>query len=349
MEGECEKTRRGVRITDILFVSEFFYPRAAGGEIWSWELCKALAKEHNVTVLTLRHDDASRAETVDGVQIFRPYDAGKGRLGRRLAAGNLKKSVKGYLTRNTPDVIHVMAYAMNMSISRLAKRQNIPCVTAVHSYFGKSWKKLSKISPLLREYEKRALLKDKSHVMHVPSTYLKERIQRDLGKRCAVVHNWVTALPKAPKRTDEYLFVGSLEPVKNPLACLDVTKKLVVIGTGSLRKKMEKEAAKKGVQCEFHDHLSRKETLQRIGSAKLVLIPSVTESFSLVALEAVAQGTPVAGNMVGILPELPGVVSFPPKNIPTLTKQQVADVKKKFTIEKAVQGILACYEKAINM
>jgi len=336
----------------ILFVSEYFYPRAAGGEIWSWELCTELAaRGHEVTVIACRHDKSPPAERARGVRIIRPVKAGSERVTRKIAAMRLVSYVKRHIeTHRGIDVIHTMAYAVSAGVSALARRHGIPCVTSVHSYFGRDWRRIASTGGFIQWYERKTLKDDKSSVIHVPSEYLRRRIRQDTGKDSMVIHNWVTdKFPDErpmPKRT--LLFVGSLEPVKNPLACLKAAKarnaRLVVIGSGSLEDEMRERAIQERVNVIFLNDVKREDTLGYIGGASLVLVPSVTESFSLVALEAVAQGTPVSGTPVGILPELPGIIPFPPKRIPERLPEGIKKaIRRKFSRAAAIKRFEATY------
>ncbi len=342
---------------NILFVSEYFYPRAAGGEVWAWELCTELAKRgHKITVITTNHDDLKTAETVQGVRILRPVKSPKhigNRVGRWLANKRLIKHVEQYIKVNKGiDLVHTMAYGVNVPVSRLAKRHSIPCITAVHSFFGKDWSIVLPL-PFMRWQERMTIEKDESTLMHVPSEYLRKRIKEETGRETAVVHNWLPEKFPKPRKFGQptLLFVGSLERVKDPLACIPVAKRLdmplVVIGSGSLEEDLLRDAQRAGIDCAVRPHATREQTLAAIGGAAMVLIPSVTESFSLVALEAIAQGTPVAGNAVGILSELPGVVAWPPKKVsPRVSKAQSLNVVRTFAKKIIVQKIELIYRRA---
>lgn len=342
----------------ILFISEYFYPRLAGAEVWAWDLCREVAGQgHKVTVLTLRYDPIlPEEETVEGVTIFRPVATTANvnqRLMRMIANKKFARKAKNIILEKKPDIIHTVAYGVNVPISRFAKKNNIPCITSVHAYFGKDWRRLSRIGMLIARMERSNIQGDASGQLIVPSAYLQSRLLAETGKKSIVIHNWLSEKFGKPKSERTALFVGSLEPVKNPLPCIDVASDLglplTIIGDGSLRKSIEREAKKKGVECKIFPRLSREETLSLVGGASIVFVPSITESFSLVALEAVAQGTPVAGNMVGILPEIPGVVAFPPKKIPSrLTTAQQAVVRERFSRKRCVEAFIKAYKGVRN-
>lgn len=342
----------------IIFVSEYFYPRKAGGEIWSWELCSGLVKKgHKVTVLTTQFDNSPQKETVKGVKILRLVKTTRNeqnRVVRKISLERFIRQVKLYMQKNikSVDIIHTIAYNTNVPISEFAKKHKIPCITSVHSYFGKNWKLFLPIKVYVQYLEKKHLKKDKSSFIHVPSEYLRRQIKKDTGKDSIVIHNWLPEHFPTPKKLhNTILFVGSLEEIKNPLACIDVAKRLkkelLVIGTGSLKNKMEKKAKEAHIKCTFLGTLSSDETLSYIGGTSLLLVPSITESFSLAALEAVAQGTPVSGTPVGIIPELPHV-KFPPKNLPKRVSKNIQKkIREQHTKEHAIEQFEDLYKRIL--
>jgi len=354
-----KKTNNGT--LNILFVSEYFYPRLAGAEVWSWELCTFLAKKgHRVTVITSRIGDHPAQEQSNGITILRPVRSGTGRARRTIAAAWLARYVANYLNHHQPDIVHVVAYALNVAVSKAAAKKGIPCVTAVHSYFGENWKKIADpiSARLLSTLEQSSIVQDKSIIMHCPSQYTQRLIHSDTTKSVKVIHNWIPDVETLGKKVQDkelrkllqgsYLFVGSLEPVKRPLECIAICKKakvpLVIIGTGTLEESIRDAAARQDVRVIMLGNLPRQQTISCIATAKLVLVPSVTESFSLVAVEAIAQQVPVAGNPVGIISELPGVVSLGVKKIPKISASQAHEVRERFDKETIISQILELYK-----
>jgi glycosyltransferase involved in cell wall biosynthesis len=374
MEVITEDTQSLQKSLRILFVSEYFYPRAAGGEVWSWELCRELVRMgHSVTVVTTRIASDSLDETVLGVRIVRPVQslvATESRMRRYLANRKLSVWIRRYLKQNPDfDIVHVMAYGVNVATTRAAASLGIPCVTSVHSFFGKHWSLImardsttlprrgirAMSAGFLRAMERSNLKQDTSTKIHVPSRYLATLMANETGRNPVVIHNWLPPKLPAPREFPEQtlVFVGSLEAVKNPLACIDVARQvgapLVVIGAGSLERDMHERARRLGVRLTLIERMDHHETLRYLGGASLVLVPSVTESFSLVALEAIAQGTPVAGTPVGVLPDLPGVVPWPPARIPPrIADSAQAEIRARFDRSRLLQEMLSLYQSAIR-
>jgi D-inositol-3-phosphate glycosyltransferase len=118
------------------------------------------------------------------------------------------------------------------------------------------------------------------------------------------------------------LFAGRLVPLKNIPLLVEIFaslraqvpgSRLVVAGEGPLRSDLVARAARAGLRCatppDPGDLLLAGEVPHEAmpayyAAADLLLLASVNESFSLVALEAMACGIPVVAPRVGYLPRL---------------------------------------------
>jgi len=144
------------------------------------------------------------------------------------------------------------------------------------------------------------------------------------------------------------LYVGRIEPVKNLMILVELLEKLkvreeeiydcfqiVVIGGGRKEKDFEKNSEILNLQTEikrrgFIDKISflgsrRQEDLkQYYSNADALIVPSLYESFGLVALEALACGCPVIGSRVGemtsLIKEKKNGISFNPDDTESLMK-----------------------------
>ncbi len=107
--------------------------------------------------------------------------------------------------------------------------------------------------------------------------------------------------------------VGRLEPVKGPLlmveaakivaaACPDVI--FLVIGEGSLRKKMEEQCRTANLTGNFVFAGWREHVEQLLGVLDILVLPSLNEAVGRIILEAAAYGVPVVATRVGGVPEI---------------------------------------------
>jgi glycosyltransferase involved in cell wall biosynthesis len=165
-------------------------------------------------------------------------------------------------------------------------------------YFGASasWP-LRRAARLFRPYLQQCDLKSNEGVSHfiANSTEIQERIRRIYGRDSEVIHPpvEVEAFPLAEGARDYFLVISALVPYKRvDLAVQVCTKKgwpLVVVGTGSERKKLQKMA---GPTVRFEGWASDEAMPRYYDRAKALLFPG-KEDFGIVPVEALASGCPV--------------------------------------------------------
>lgn len=153
-----------------------------------------------------------------------------------------------------------------------------------------------------------------------------EWTKRDLVERYGVAEEKVVVTPngvdeifrpngRAPERPPYALFVGALQPRKDPLtalhalALLDDDLGLVVVGPEK-RGADEVRAAVRRLgldsRVEFAGHVELEELAALYRGAACLVFPSRYEGFGLPVLEAMASGTPVVAAATGALPEIAG-------------------------------------------
>jgi len=164
------------------------------------------------------------------------------------------------------------------------------------------------------------------------SRFLKERAEGSFGitRPIDVIYNFVdpqvfsprrrSGLRLAPARTKVIMHASNFRPVKNIPAVLQVfsevrkqvSAKLVMVGDGPEKAGAEQLARELGVQRDvlFLGNQDMMEELLPL--ADVFLLPSSSESFGLVALEAMSAEVPVVASDVGGLPEVieHGVTGF---------------------------------------
>jgi len=313
----------------ILFVCEYFYPRIAGGEIWSFELLRSIAKlpNYEVTVITSRDEGQPAVTNIDNIKIYRIGKTG-GMLQRVAFIRQLYNFLKKHLKANKYDIIHTMALISILPVSIACKNIDSKKVTSLHVLLGKNWYKVAgKIKGLLNFMLEDFLIRiDGSSIIHVPSEYIKKQLITK--KKIVVIPNFIDVkkIQEVFANTDtlairkklkiimnEYMIVcvGGLQRVKQFNELIQVIEdwnniKLVIVGTGEERKQIEKTIKDNKLEKNviLLGEKSREETLGIIKSADLIVNPSLTESFSYVIMEAYALGKPIVSTKVGIAEEV---------------------------------------------
>jgi glycosyltransferase involved in cell wall biosynthesis len=111
------------------------------------------------------------------------------------------------------------------------------------------------------------------------------------------------------------LFVGTLQPRKNPLAALealalvDAELRLVLVGpdkgSGAEARRTASRLGLNG-RVEFAGHVEKQELAELYRGAACLVFPSRYEGFGLPVVEAMASGTPVVATAAGSIPEIAG-------------------------------------------
>lgn len=137
--------------------------------------------------------------------------------------------------------------------------------------------------------------------------------------RTLVIPNGVPVDPsrvnnRMAKERRVFLFVGRLEPVKNPLGLIRSFAamrhkdcELWLAGDGLLRPEVEKEITILGLEDRVHLLGVRRDVPQLLAQADCFVMASLWEGLPMAILEAGAVALPVVAPPVGAIPELLGV------------------------------------------
>lgn len=125
-------------------------------------------------------------------------------------------------------------------------------------------------------------------------------------EKIKVIHNAFTAKALVPKKIKKFkepviLFLGRLTPQKGPTIFLEIAKKVlergvkarfVVAGAGEMERELMLEASSLGIgtYIMFTGFLTRQEVEEALSISDILVMPSVSEPFGIVALEAMHFG-----------------------------------------------------------
>lgn len=153
--------------------------------------------------------------------------------------------------------------------------------------------------------------------------------------------------PLAEFKSPIYLYVGRVAKEKNIQAFLDVdiAGKKVVVGDGPLRQSLEK----KYPQVLFAGYKSGRDLGRYFAAADVFVFPSLTDTYGVVMLEAMACGTPVAAYEVtgpvdvvenGVTGFLDSDLKRAIINCKNIKRQACRDYAKQHSWKKAAQILL---------
>jgi glycosyltransferase involved in cell wall biosynthesis len=320
----------------LLVLSEAFYPETSGGAHVRWRFCQlAVERGHDVTVFTPHEKELAKSETVDGVEIRRPFPVKPDPISvyspfavvTRIAASVLFfVYLCWWLHDRDVDGLHSASHLTHWVGKALSLFYDLPLVTFIG--YTPSVEVDPSLSPqLLLERINFHFFMGQTVFCQTPG--VKETIERYTDGTVAVLHgilnqkritDAVSTADRDQQRADLgvgeeetlLVYVGRLVPVKNPVGAVEVLSELpseytlAIVGDGDERATVEQAAREIGVEgrVKMCGTLTHREALATISAADALVLPSHTESYPTVVFEALALNTAIFVTPVGIVPTI---------------------------------------------
>ena len=317
---------------NILIISEYFYPRIAGGELTTWNITNGLSKRgHKIYVVTGKMNKTKAYEFYNKIEIYRPIKNSKSIIGRFLFSLKLYFFLRTFIKYKNIDLIYNISYLVTIPSTIIARSYNIPIITSIRSYLGKTWfTQNNLIFAIINYFIENLVIRYCHHdVLHFPSKYVLSKIKTGNKTVTKVIYNPldVNNIKNIKNNTNIklirenlnikdnelfLLFVGALIPVKNIIELINVLLKfkkkykLIIVGEGPDRKKIEYKLKEYNLinKVVLLGEKSHTETLKLIYSSDFLILPSKSETFSNVVLEGLAFEKIVISTKVGAVPEM---------------------------------------------
>lgn len=296
-----------------------FPPHVGGVGVHIHTLSKKLVDEgHEVYVITHPHKNI---EDIDGIHVIGTKGLNLPGVRGLMFKMNAKKALEDLLEKEDIDIIHghylFPAGAVAVEVGR---EHNIKTYVTAH---GSDMFELYKKQSFMRSPIKK-VLRDADGVFAVSNALRHEIIATGvtgIANKTKLSWNSVDINKFSSKINDSFkkenkledkpivLFVGNLIKRKNVDSLLDAKKVsqseyyLVIVGDGPQFKKLNKKVEEENI----HDVIftgSRNDVENIIPSCDVLILPSFSESFGLVLIEALACGKPVIGSDVGGITEI---------------------------------------------
>lgn len=268
----------------IILLSDAWHPQINGIVTTLTQLCRALTElGHTVGLIT---PDRFRTWPCPGYP-----DVG-------LAFG-CGPRLRPLIDAFQPEAIHLVTEGpVGFAARRYCRHRRLPCTTSFHSYFPE-YLKLRVGLPLLIGYGYLRWFHSRSERILVASESLRQRL---LARGFSRLAPWPlgvdTALFRPRDKTSIqaprpiFMFVGRVAIEKNVEAFLrlDLPGTRYAVGDGPQRRELESRYPK----ARFAGYQQGEELARLLAAADVLVFPSLTDTFGLVLLEALACGVPVA-------------------------------------------------------
>ena len=301
-----------------------------------YELGQGLVAEgHDVTVYTRGRDGSPPEEDDNGVRVVRvseyPPPIGTDELVPWTLAFNiaLVPRAERDMRLEPPDVLHAHDWLVAYAAAVLKDLAATPLVATIHATeHGRHGGRLPGPTQRFIHRVERWLVAEAERVVTC-SAYMREQVARHLGADVDLletianevdVRSFAHRTPPVraelwPEDRPLLLFAGRLEYEKGvqtlleALPLLDATLPgagLVVAGDGTYRSTLEDLSRSMGLErrVRFEGFVEERRLHALYAAADVAVVPSLYEPFGLVALEAMASGTPLVVSDTGGLREI---------------------------------------------
>lgn len=296
-----------------------FPPHFGGVGVHIHTLSKKLVEEgHEVYVITYPHKEI---KDIDGIHVIGTKGLNIPGVRGLMFKKNAKKALENLLKEEDIDIIHGhYLFPAGAAAVEVGKKHNIKTYVTAH---GSDMFELYKSQPWIRSTI-RNVLKGADGVFAVSNALKHEIVATGvvgIADKIRLSWNSVdidrfspkqnTAFKDENKLTDKpvVMFVGNLIKRKNVDSLLEAKKiansdyYLVVVGDGPLYKNLTKKVKEENIRDVIFAG-SRSDVENIIPSCDVLVLPSFSESFGLVLIEALACGKPVIGSDVGGITEI---------------------------------------------
>jgi len=295
----------------IAILVQYFPPKGqAGTEIATYFMAEQLARRgHTVHVITSSSGDLTGEMVEKGFHIHR-IPLNKTRI---LGILLFWYAIIGTIRKIGPDIVHAQSLASGIPALLSKKLLKIPYAVwgqGSDVYFPKGFFIVTPEKIIRNADAAIALTEDMKRAMQ-------EICHRDIF----VVPNGISIVDPVHDTNDErvqgnsILYVGRLEPVKGVRYLLMAMKRvhdtipgarLIIIGDGTERAMLEALSSQLGIQdcVRFGGEVPHEKVLTFMHQAGVFVLPSLSEGFPMVIVEALSCGLPVVASRVGGIPEI---------------------------------------------
>ncbi|MFX1282107.1 MAG: glycosyltransferase family 4 protein [Promethearchaeota archaeon] len=325
----------------VIFPLNFYYPLIGGAEISAHNLANQLISKYSwkIFVVTNSWKKFKKNEKIDRVQIvrFNPISVNKKSIGYFLNIIPFIYSITKIVKKERIHVLHthshIFALFSSVIVGKIQKKPVIHTVAGSDVFIHPK-------NPIYRAIM--TFLFNRSNIIIAKSRSLLNQTQKFVkdSQKVFLISNAIN-FPKESKSKNEkdgsldIYFIGRLEEVKGVYILIEAFQKayfysqnklkLYFIGDGSERKNLEHVVSEKELENGVSFLGWRKNPIKYLyGSNRILVLPSFSEGFPNILLEAAAAQCPIIASSVGGMKEMVvnmnNGILIPPKNVELLFK-----------------------------
>lgn len=296
-----------------------FPPHVGGVGVHIHTLSKELVKQgHEVYVITYPHKNI---EDIDGIHVIGTKGLNIPGVRGLMFKKNAKKALEKLLQKEDIDLIHGhYLFPAGAAAVEVGNNHGIKTYVTAH---GSDMFEVYKKQPLMRSTIKKVL--KKADCVFAVSNALRHEIIATgvdgISSKTRLSMNSVDIDKFSPDENNSFkeelnltdkpivLFVGNIIKRKNVESLIEAKKiansdyYLVIVGDGPLFDKLKKKVKDENIRDVIFTG-SRDDVDEIIPSCDVLVLPSYSESFGLVLIEALACGKPIIGSNVGGITEI---------------------------------------------
>ena len=286
-----------------------------------YEIARRLAKKHEIHVITRRFKGLPSYEIHEKVHIHRVFiPSAEIKLespsdGSAFMAGALLKG----LNLGDFDLYAPQQFFPIPPLWLIAKAKRRPLVATIHDIYRETWlQKYGLKGCLMTAFERVMLKLPYAKIITVSSSSKEKLIESGVPEhRIEVIPNGVDVekydkIKVEKSEKPRVIYVGRLIGYKHvddllvAFSRLDLNAELYIVGEGPERKNLETVAKKLGVdhKVTFTGFINEQRKIELLKSSHVLVLPSTTEGFGIVVLEAMAARVPVIAADIPALREL---------------------------------------------
>jgi len=313
-------------------------------------------RNNNFNYKIIHQDTAVKARRVTNTSLLQRIISGVS------VTRKIYYSLEKQLLEKKPDVIHLtssasIALLKDLLLLHLARKYNVPGI--IHFRFGRipdlkrannwEWYLLCKV---IRESQLSIVIDRTSYNSLVESrfsniAYIPNPVSNDIEKRAISMK-----INPIPKKRGKVIFIGHIIPkkgvyelVKSAVVTPEIDE-LILIGPYEKRVRHKLfTLAKRRTNASwitFTGSLERNEVINHLKDTSILVLPSYTEGFPNVIIEAMAMGCAVIATSVGAIPEMLNIDGNNPCGI-CIKPKNCSELKEAFSY------LLADYGRIVTM